>query len=132
MIAFSGLHLAAHFGLYDICHGLINRFEGIDVNSRLSGKTPLEIAVERKNDHIVYRLLEMDNINVESKDNSGRTALSHAAANGNLDALRLLLEKEAEVSSYDEDEFRTPLSYAAIFGHEEAVHLLLEHGANTY
>ncbi|CCX30790.1 Similar to Inversin-B; acc. no. Q71S21 [Pyronema omphalodes CBS 100304] len=78
------------------------------------------LAVERKNDHIVYRLLEMDNINVESKDNSGRTALSHAAANGNLDALRLLLEKEAEVSSYDEDEFRTPLSYAAIFGHEEA------------
>lgn len=86
---------------------------GADVNlSGSNGRTPLSLAAERSNDHIIMMLLEKGAA-VEAKDNTGRTPLSWAAGSSrNENSIRILLERGAEIESKD-DAGRTPLSWAA-------------------
>ncbi|EIT74045.1 ankyrin repeat protein [Aspergillus oryzae 3.042] len=86
---------------------------GADVNlSGSNGRTPLSLAAERSNDHIIMMLLEKGAA-VEAKDNTGRTPLSWAAESSrNENSIRILLERGAEIESKD-DAGRTPLSWVA-------------------
>jgi ankyrin repeat protein len=128
-----GLHLLAHFGIDSMLHVLLDNFGDIDINERLCGKTPLQIASERGHTEFVRRILQIHDIDVDSEDNDGRTSLSLAAERGHDAVVRLLLDKGADVGSQTRDN-RTPLHLAASYtgiGHDKTVRLLLEKGADA-
>jgi Ankyrin repeats (3 copies)/Ankyrin repeats (many copies) len=73
-------------------------------------------------------LAERDDVEVDSKDDSGQTPLSWAAVSGREAVVKLLLETgKVDVDSKD-TAGQTPLSWAAGSGHEAVVKLLLETG----
>jgi ankyrin repeat protein len=130
---FPGLHLLAHFGIDSMLHILLDNVDGLDINERLCGKTPLHIASERGHAEFVRRLLERHDIDVDLEDNDGRTSLLLAVEGGHDDVVRLLLEKGADISCRTRDN-RAPLHVAANFtqiGHNTTLRLLLENGADV-
>ena len=58
-------------------------------------------------------LLQREEVNPESRDNSDRTSLSYAAGCGSEDIVKLLLELEEVNPESQDNEGRPPLSYAA-------------------
>jgi ankyrin repeat protein len=102
--------------------------DDVDVNIKVSGRTPLLWAAEKGHEAVVKLLLEKG-AELETKDMyHGRTPLSWAAGNGHEAVVKLLLEKGAELETKGSNG-QTPLSYAAWDGHEAVVKLLLEKGA---
>jgi ankyrin repeat protein len=72
--------------------------------------------------------LEMDKVDVDSKDEDGRTPLSWAARNGHEAVVKMLLNTgRVDIDVRDRDG-RTPLSWAARNGHEAVVKILLDTG----
>ncbi|RYP51033.1 hypothetical protein DL768_003533 [Monosporascus sp. mg162] len=108
--------------------------------------TTLMIASYFGLEQIVKHQLELDDINVDSRDGTyQRSALSWASENGFYGVVKLLIKgprirlikgiklpfrKGAEVDARDRDD-RTPLSYAAWNGHLAIVRLLVKKGARA-
>ncbi|KIW15313.1 hypothetical protein PV08_05358 [Exophiala spinifera] len=80
-------------------------------------------------DCVVKLLLEMDDINVNSKDDRYKgTPLMWAAEYGHEGVVKLLIaNNEIDIDS-ENSQRRTPLSFAAELGHENVVKILLESG----
>jgi hypothetical protein len=70
-------------------------------------------------------LAERDDVEVDSKDNSGRTPLTWAARNGHETVVKLLLAKNGVDPDSKDNSGRTPLTWAARNGHEAVVKLFL-------
>ncbi|EFR04868.1 sex-determining protein fem-1 [Nannizzia gypsea CBS 118893] len=77
---------------------------------------------------VVKLLLDIKEVDANSRDSGGRTPLSYAALYGFEEVVKLLLDtKEVDADPRDSGG-QTPLSYAAVCGFEEVVKLLLETG----
>jgi ankyrin repeat protein len=92
----------------------------------LSNKV-LKWALERGYVAVVKQLVERDDVNVNSKDNSaGRTPLSWAAEKGHETVVKLLIERDdVDVNSKDNSGSRTPLWWAVWRRHAAVVKLLV-------
>ncbi|OBT54158.1 hypothetical protein VE04_10305 [Pseudogymnoascus sp. 24MN13] len=97
-----------------------------------SGRTPLSRAAEDGSEAVVKLLIERDDVDANSEDNSGQTPLwwaidsYHIVEESEQEAVvKLLLERNVIPDSKNEDG-RTPLSKAAGRGHKAIVKLLLE------
>ncbi|KAJ5721501.1 uncharacterized protein N7483_009435 [Penicillium malachiteum] len=62
---------------------------------------------------VIQQLLNIDGIDVDSKDDKGRTPLSYAAARGRATVVYQLLKKQVVDINSKGKNGRTPLSYAA-------------------
>jgi ankyrin repeat protein len=94
----------------------------------VESKGMLIMATFQKAHAVVKMLLDKDEIDVDSRDNTDRTALSWASQIGDSEILRLLIKTgKADVNSADY-KFRTPLSWASREGNYEVVKILLDTG----
>ena len=91
------------------------------------GLTPLAIACQRGNTFAVERLLQEEDINVNTVDKQGSTALHEACEYGSNKIVKLLCNKGAKISTADRDGV-TPLHVACREGHSEVVKSLLLFG----
>lgn len=90
------------------------------------GQASLLCAAKAGVQKVVKSLLKRDNIQINTRDQTGLTPLSWSARNGRKRVVQLLLkEDDIEINSQDQDG-RTPLSWAAANGHKAVVKLLLE------
>lgn len=89
------------------------------------GRTALSIAAEKKDDPLLWTLIEYDPSNVDLADVNSRTPLSFAAGVGSVFGIEALLEHGADVDAQDMSG-RTPLSWAAAGGHISAAKILLQ------
>ena len=126
--SFSGLMLAAFFGLEGLAQRLIAQGAELDLRDRDNGRTPLSWAAETGHESIVKLLLDAGKVDADVQDNGGRTPLSWAAETGNEGIVKLLLNTgKADADAQDKGGI-TPLSWAAEKGHESIVKLLLNTG----
>lgn len=88
------------------------------------GRTALSIAAEKKDDPLLWTLIENDPRNVELADVHSRTPLSFAAGVGSNFGIETLLEHGADVDAQDMSR-RIPLSWATAGGHISAAKILL-------
>ncbi|KAI5064416.1 hypothetical protein GOP47_0021086, partial [Adiantum capillus-veneris] len=91
------------------------------------GFTPLHLAACNGHESTVSRLLEIEGIHVDSRDEIlGRVALHYACENGHLVIVRMLVMRSApeHIDAVDYNGV-TPLHLAAARGHKEVVQLLL-------
>ena len=88
------------------------------------GRTANSIAAERRDDPLLWSLIENDPSKVDLADVNRRTPLSFAAAVGSVFGIEALLEHRADVDAQDTSG-RTPLSWAAAGGHMAAARTLL-------
>jgi len=93
--------------------------EGIDVNTKVHGCTPLHCAA-RYGHKEVAQLLIAKGANVNAKDTRGRTPIDLAMNQGRKEIAKLLLSKSADVS----------LHTAAYIGDLQTVEKLIDAGAN--
>ncbi|RSM12118.1 hypothetical protein CEP52_002630 [Fusarium oligoseptatum] len=94
-------------------------------NQAKPNPTLLRMAILNKDQELAIALLRGPLFDVNTKDGRGRSALSHAAERGYARVVGLLLWKHnADANSRGPRE-RTPLSYAAQRGHEQVVEALL-------
>ena len=70
--------------------------------------------------------MERNDVNADSKDNSGQTPLWRAADRGHETVVKLLLERNDINADSKDSSGQTPLRMAADRGHEAAMRLLLE------
>lgn len=88
------------------------------------GRTATSIAAERRDDPLLWSLIENDPSQVDLADVNRRTPLSFAAAVGSVFGIEALLEHGADVDAQDMSG-RTPLSWAAAGGHIAGARILL-------
>ncbi|KAI1758603.1 hypothetical protein GGR53DRAFT_235544 [Hypoxylon sp. FL1150] len=135
---FTGLHLAAYFGLYEATKFLLecHNSMGVDDDGTMPGykykhgKTPLIYACENGHEAVVRLLLE-NGAELDFEDASG-TLLAHAALGGHEAVVEVLIQKGADIDSIATRPYdigMTPLMFAAESGNEAIVRLLLEKGA---
>ncbi|KAI1735944.1 hypothetical protein F4680DRAFT_276207 [Xylaria scruposa] len=123
---FTGMHLAAYFGLQDMIVALLAA--GIEPDPEdTHGRTPLSYAAERGYEAVVTLLLANKAVDPNSKDFvRGWTPLWYAVARVQVTIVKQLLKVNAvdpnSISVYG----RTPLSWAAGKGHGAVVKLLIE------
>ncbi len=107
----------------------IHIFQDIHENSLecpFSNTTLLHVASKYCLSSVVSAILNLDNVEADSKDRYDRTSLSWAAAFGDKTIVKLLIERDdVEINSKDYSG-RTPLSWTAGNGHETIVKLLIE------
>lgn len=94
------------------------------------GRTALSITAEKKDDPLLWTLIENDPSKVDLADVNSRTPLSFAAAEGSIFGIEALLEHGADVDAQDMSG-RTPLSWAAAGSHISAAKVLLENKATA-
>ena len=125
----SGLHLAAYFGLSDICADLISPGSGcINVNARDSnGQTPLAWAAKQGHGRVVRLLLDCEGIEPDAVDILGDSPLSLAAASGHSSIVGQLLSCGNVDADRRGNLDLTPLLWAATNGHEAAVRAVIEY-----
>ena len=117
---FSGVHVAAHFGLAVCLQCLC---QTMDMNDD-TGRTALSWAAEMGNESVVQLLLARDDVYINAKSNIGCTPLSFAAQNGHKDVVQLLLARDdIDINAH------APLYFAAKNGHKDVVQLLLARDA---
>lgn len=90
------------------------------------GRTAISIAAERRDDPLLWSLIENDPSKVDLADVDRRTPLSFAAAVGSVFGIEALLEHGADVDAQDISG-RSPLSWAAAGGHIAEARILLSH-----
>ncbi|KAI1273835.1 ankyrin repeat protein [Xylaria sp. FL0933] len=121
----TGLHWAAFFGLEKAMDDLLLRMPYVEVRDS-EGKTPLSHASIKGRHSIVERLLQIKNVDPDSKDCYGSTPLSCAAWNGHQSIVERLLQTDNVDPNSKGDCGRTPLSYAAGNGYPSTVERLLQ------
>lgn len=124
---FTGLHLAAYFGLLSVVSCLLKNPDLASTNDSM-GRVPLAWAAYNGHTQVVDFFMN-HGFNANIKDKTGRTPISLAASMGHLDALNCFLEHKIDPDTRDTDN-RTPLSWAAYRGHLEVVKYLLVKGAD--
>ncbi len=97
--------------------------EGIDVNTKVHGSTPLHCAV-RYGHKEVAELLIAKGADVNAKDTRGRTPMHCAARYGHKEVAELLIAKGADINAKD-TRGRTPIALAINQGRKEIAKLLL-------
>jgi len=110
-VGFTGLHVAAFFGIMVIAASLLDLKE-LDPNAPdLTGNTVLTWAAGRGRDEIVKMLLERRDVNPDQADAKyGRTPLSWAAGNGYLEVVKILLQRgDVSPDQADAKYSQTPL-----------------------
>lgn len=90
----------------------------------------LRISAENGHESLTAFLLNIDSVNIESRNYLGQTPLCLAAKLGHIAIVALLLEEGANTELRD-DIGRTPLSHAAENGHECIVRMLLERNTDS-
>lgn len=124
---FTGLHLAAYFGLERVVQSMIHHCDQSHVMDSM-GRTPFIWAVYAGHVEVVKVFLEHC-VDAQSRDWDGRTPISLAASAGKVHTVNLLLDYDVDPDSKDIDD-QTPLSWAAYRGHSEVAQLLVKRGAN--
>jgi ankyrin repeat protein len=125
---FTGLHLAAYFGLLSVVSRLVKDPDLASTKDSM-GRVPLAWAAYNGHTKVVDHFMNHGS-NANHKDKTGRTPISLAASMGHLDALNCFLEHKIDPNTRDTDN-RTPLSWAAYRGHLKIVKSLLAKGADS-
>ncbi|KAI2839829.1 hypothetical protein CBS147321_10870 [Aspergillus niger] len=128
VLDWTGLHLAAYFGLHCVTQTMIQNCDESDMRDWM-GRTPFTWAVYGGYNKVVELFLDYG-VDAQVIDLEGRTPISLAASRGWLDTVKLLLDHSVDPASRDIDN-QTPLSWAAYRGHTEVVKLLIARGANA-
>jgi hypothetical protein len=126
-LGFTGVHLAAYFGLESVVQPLVKQSDQTDAMDSL-GRTPFMWAVFAGHDDVVKLFLE-NGVDPRIHDWEVRTPISLAASAGWVDCVRLLLDHGVDPDSRDIDD-QTALSWAAYRGHSDVVNLLVKRGAD--
>ena len=153
-IGLTPLHMAAGDGRKEVAELLIAK--GAEVNAKIEGMTPLDIAIELKHTttadllrkhggksgatdsiHVAAAVGNIEAVkqhlaagtDVNAKSSFG-TPLHSAASKGNKEIVELLIAAGADVNARD-DGGDTPLLNAAAFGQKEIVELLIGKGAEV-
>lgn len=124
----TGLHLAAYFGLQCVAQTMIRNCD-VSNTSDSMGRAPFTWAVYEGYIEVAKLFLE-NGVDAKNIDFEGCTPISLAASRGWLDIVKLLLDHTVDPVSRDIDN-QTPLSWAAYRGHTEVARLLLARGANS-
>ena len=120
---FSGIHVAAYFGLNETVANLsLGTVELKDETDR----TPISWAAGNGHEGVVRRLIERSDVDVDAKDDCGSTPLIWAAENGHETVVRLLIERDDVDINAKDNQGKTPLICAAKRGREAVVSLLIE------
>ncbi len=93
------------------------------------GLSPLDLALDYKNENVVAALLGLD-IQSEAMEKAAGSAMEHAVLRGQTEIVKLLIQGGLPVNRHT-PEGSTYLSDAALKGKKEVVQLLLAHGANV-
>ncbi|KAK7044296.1 hypothetical protein R3P38DRAFT_2608460 [Favolaschia claudopus] len=115
----------------DILRDLVRR--GADVNARADGSTHptvLHLAVAKRRDAELTRMLLVYGADTEAKDKLDNTPLHTASSHGDLSIVRVLLAHGAKPNA-EGGEYNTALQAASQAGHVEVVQLLLENEAEV-
>ncbi|RHZ64367.1 hypothetical protein CDV55_104908 [Aspergillus turcosus] len=126
-LGFTGLHLAAYFGLKSVLQSIIQQSDQSHAMDSM-GRTPFMWAVFAGHEDVAKLFLD-HGVNAHIRDWEGRTPISLAASAGRVDCVKLLLDCDVDPDSRDIDD-QTPLSWASYRGHIDVVHLLVERGAD--
>jgi ankyrin repeat protein len=124
---FTGLHLAAYFGLLSVVSGLLKTPDLASIKDSM-GRVPLAWAAYNGHTKVVDFFMNHGS-NANPKDKTGRTPISLAASMGHFDTVNCFLEHKIDPNTRDTDN-RTPLSWAAYRGHLKIVKALLAKGAD--
>jgi len=121
---FSGLHIAAYFGVDRIVRSLaeiskVNAMDSWDY-------TPLFYAAMKGHETVVRLLVARDDVDANLSDHFGTTPLLLAAREGHYAVVRLLLERDDIDPNSTVYRGLTPLRWAVINGHYEVVRRILE------
>ena len=122
------LAISAEYGSIDMVKLLLER-NNVNVNAvhDVTYNTPLCLAVNEGNEHLVGLLLKRGDIKPNLPEGGGRSPLSCAVLNGHEGLVRLLLGREdVDVNLQNEKDGYTALHYAVSHGHEEIVRILLK------
>jgi ankyrin repeat protein len=124
---FSGIHLAAHFGLDAMFTSFLDRFPSLDINQEICCETALSVAVHRGHEAVVRLLLEREDIHVHASDELRH--LEFAIAHDHATILRLFLDNGADPNL--RNSMGQPLLlWATQLRYHNAVRVLVEKGAN--
>ena len=119
----SSVHLAAYHNLDKLLPIMLNHNHIPDAKDA-HGRTPLLWAVIYEHQAVTKVLLELEDVNINSRDDELFTPLYYAARRGNESVTRILLEKNAEINLQGNDD-ETSLFVAAKYGREAVVKMLL-------
>jgi ankyrin repeat protein len=122
--SFSGLHIAAFFGIHQVLLDIPLADSELDCKD-CSGRTPLWWAAANGHEAVVKLLLAKDGVNIDAIDWAHQTPLGQAAANGHEAVVKLFLAKDGVNLDSIGWNAETPLGQAAANGHEAVVKLLL-------
>ncbi|XP_050307400.1 uncharacterized protein LOC126744096 [Anthonomus grandis grandis] len=126
----TALHVAAENGREDILILLIQK--GADVNAiNNHGSTALELAISKDHKNIATKLLNLKDIDFNTKNINQHDALYLAAENNMTEIVEILLRNGAQIESFDKNN-RTALHTSAENGCITVVELLLDKHANLY
>lgn len=125
---FTGLHLAAYFGLLSVVRCLLKMDPDLTATKDSMGRVPLAWAAYKGHVKVIEVFMNYG-FDANHKDGTGRTLISLAASMGHSDVVNCFLEQQVDPNTRDTDN-RTPLSWAAYRGHLEIVKSLLERGAD--
>jgi ankyrin repeat protein len=126
-LGFTGLHLAAYFGLRSVVKSMIDQSDQSHVMDSM-GRTPFMWAAFAGHVDVVKLFLE-HGVNPHIRDWEGRTPISLASSGGWVNVVRQLLDHDVDANSRDIDD-QTPLSWAAYRGHSDVARLLVKRGAD--
>jgi ankyrin repeat protein len=123
------IHSVVGSGNVDLLSALVRNLDIASSSIIERGKTtPLVLAVQTGQLHIVRSLLKSSNVNIDAKDELGRTALSWAAEAGAGHILHTLLAVDGIDTEVRDNKGWPPLFYAAAGTCEETVSALLKVG----
>jgi ankyrin repeat protein len=125
---FTGLHLAAYFGLLSVVSCLLTKEPNLASTKDSMGRVPQAWAAYNGHTKLMEVFMNYG-LDANLKDGAGRTLMSLAASMGHSDVVNYFLEQKVDPNIRDADD-RTPLSWAAYRGHLEIVKSLVEKGAD--